>query len=114
MCTLFHWQASPLHVASDLSKGFEASPVLLVMPEISAPSLSKFRYIRESHVGGEARLNATFDRLRPEDCCDCGADCLSTDANCNCSLETGGEFAYNKEGLLKEKFINQVRNRVAI
>jgi len=99
-----------LNLHSDLSRGFEASPILLVMPETCAPSLSKFRYIRESHVGGEARLNATFDRLRPEDCCECGADCLLVGSNCNCSGETGGEFAYNSEGLLKEKFINQVRN----
>lgn len=93
---------------TDLSRGFEVSPVLLVMPETCAPSLSKFHYIRESHVAGEARLNATFDRLRAEDYCGCAADCLSEPDKCNCTRETGGDFAYTTEGLLKDKFINQV------
>jgi len=60
-------------------------------------------------VGGEARLNATFDRLGLEDCCQCDADCLSLGGHCNCSRETGGEFAYTRGGVLKEKFIDQVR-----
>lgn len=97
-----------MHVHSDLSKGLEAHPVLLVTQGTCAPSLSKFHYIRESIVRGEARLNATFDRLREVDSCQCDADCFLEDGTCNCSLETGGEFAYTSCGRLKEKFIDQV------
>ncbi|KAM1640559.1 hypothetical protein ACFXTN_009695 [Malus domestica] len=45
-------------------------------------------------------------RISVEDCCtDCSGDCLSVAIPCACARETGGEFVYTPQGLLKEDFL---------
>lgn len=40
-------------------------------------------------------------------CAKCCGDCLSVALPCACAAETGGEFVYTQEGLLKEKFLDE-------
>ncbi|RVW77260.1 Histone-lysine N-methyltransferase SUVR4 [Vitis vinifera] len=48
------------------------------------------------------------DITKDEDCCsNCFGDCTSLAIPCACARETGGEFAYQQGGLVKEKFLEE-------
>ncbi|KAM0878310.1 hypothetical protein ACQ4PT_034959 [Festuca glaucescens] len=47
-------------------------------------------------------------KIGGEDCCaDCFGDCLSSPEPCACARQTGGEYAYTLEGLVRPAFIDE-------
>ncbi|KAG4996055.1 hypothetical protein JHK84_027099 [Glycine max] len=94
------------HDANDLTKGEENVEIPWVNETTSdfAPS---FNYIPQNLVFQDAYVNISLSRIGGEDCCStCMGNCvLST--TCACANKTGGKFAYNTEGLLKEEFLEE-------
>nr|GEX70010.1 histone-lysine N-methyltransferase SUVR4 [Tanacetum cinerariifolium] len=90
---------------SDITKGREKIEVSL-RNEIGI-ELPKFVYITQNTTFQNAYVPFSLARISDEDCCKkCSGDCLSSRVlPCACSRETGGEFAYTPEGLLKDKFL---------
>ncbi|CAN8260473.1 unnamed protein product [Cochlearia groenlandica] len=91
---------------SDISKGSEKVKISLV-DEVGSAEVPKFTYIPHNIVYQSAYVHVSLARISDEDCCeDCKRDCLSADFPCSCARETNGEYAYTKEGLLKEDFLD--------
>ncbi|XP_002521994.3 histone-lysine N-methyltransferase SUVR4 isoform X1 [Ricinus communis] len=90
---------------SDISKGAENVPISLVN-EIGDEELPKFMYMPQSIIYQNAYLQISLARISDDDCCSsCLGDCLSSPIPCACARETGGEFAYTQQGLLKQEFL---------
>ncbi|XP_062019052.1 histone-lysine N-methyltransferase SUVR4-like isoform X2 [Rosa rugosa] len=101
----------PIIYKSDITKSTEKVPISLV-DDVGIESLPKFNYIPQNIIYQNANLNISLSRIADEDCCpDCFGDCLSAAFPCACARETGGEFVYTPEGLLKEDFLS---NRMAL
>ncbi|PRQ41680.1 putative histone-lysine N-methyltransferase chromatin remodeling SET family [Rosa chinensis] len=97
----------PLRCISDITKSTEKVAISLV-DEVGNGSLPKFNYIPHNIIYENAHLNISLSRIADEDCClDCSGDCLSSALPCACAHETGGEFVYTPEGLLKEEFLSK-------
>lgn len=94
------------HRISDITKGTENVQISLV-DETGNEDLPKFTYIPHNLVFQNAYVHISLARIADEDCCsNCSGDCLSLSIPCACACETGGEFAYTRQGLLKEEFLN--------
>ncbi|XP_073223001.1 probable inactive histone-lysine N-methyltransferase SUVR2 isoform X2 [Cicer arietinum] len=90
----------------DISKGSEKIKISL-LDETESEDFPKFNYIPCNVIYQSANVNISLARIADEDCCsDCSGDCLSLSLPCACSQETGGEFAYSSQGLLKDKFLS--------
>ncbi|XP_022149816.1 histone-lysine N-methyltransferase SUVR4 isoform X2 [Momordica charantia] len=95
-----------LHHMYDLTKGEEKVKISWVN-EIGKESLPKFNYIPNNIIFQNANVNISLARISEDECCSsCSGDCLLSSYPCACARETGGEFAYTRQGLLKEEFIN--------
>lgn len=93
-------------IVTDITKGSESVQISLV-DEFGTEKVPKFTYIPHNIVYQSAYLHVSLARICEEDCCaNCNGDCLSADFPCACARETSGEYAYTKEGLLKEKFLD--------
>lgn len=91
---------------SDITKGSESVEISLV-DDIGSEDVPKFTYIPHNIVYQSAYVHVSLARISDEDCCaNCKGDCLSAVLPCTCARETSGEYAYTKEGLLKEKFLD--------
>lgn len=91
---------------SDITKGSESVEISLV-DDVGSEEVPKFTYIPHNIVYQNAYVHVSLARISDEDCCvDCKGDCLSADVPCACARETSGEYAYTKEGLLKEEFLD--------
>ncbi|XP_022929591.1 histone-lysine N-methyltransferase SUVR4-like [Cucurbita moschata] len=98
---------SSLHHMHDLTKGAEKVKISWVN-ELGNESIPKFNYIPNNLIFQNASVNISLARISEDDCCSsCSGDCLLSSYPCACARETGGEFAYTREGLLKEEFLNQ-------
>ncbi|KAK4573207.1 hypothetical protein RGQ29_031250 [Quercus rubra] len=96
-----------IYDANDLTKGEERVKISWVN-EINNDCLPAFMYIPQNLVFENAHVNFTLSHIRDEDCCmACLGDCLSLTTPCPCANETGGQFAYTKEGLLREEFLEE-------
>ena len=96
-----------IYDANDLTKGEERVKISWVN-EINNDCLPAFMYIPQNLVFENAHVNFTLSHIRDEDCCmACLGDCLSLSTPCPCANETGGQFAYTKEGLLREEFLEE-------
>ncbi|CAK8572301.1 unnamed protein product [Lathyrus sativus] len=94
----------------DITKGSENVKVSL-LDETKSEEFPKFNYIPCNVIYQCANVNISLARIADEGCCaDCSGDCLSLSFPCACSQETGGEFAYSSNGLLKEKFLTDCIN----
>ncbi|KAL5068590.1 hypothetical protein RYX36_019477 [Vicia faba] len=94
----------------DITKGSENVKVSL-LDETESEDFPKFNYIPGNVIYQCANVNISLARIADEGCCaDCSGDCLSLSFPCACSQETGGEFAYSSNGLLKEKFLTDCIN----
>ncbi|XP_060966279.1 histone-lysine N-methyltransferase SUVR4 isoform X2 [Cannabis sativa] len=101
----FKVQKKPYNFLEDISKGTEKVGISL-LDEIGNERIPKFNYIPQSIIYQNANINISLARIVDEDCCSsCSGDCLSSSLPCACACETGGEFAYTPQGLLKEKFL---------
>ncbi|KAM7521748.1 hypothetical protein LguiA_011650 [Lonicera macranthoides] len=95
------------HDFSDIAKGQERIKIPLVN-EINSESPPSFHYIPQNVVLEKAYLNFSMARIGDDNCCSaCFGDCLLSSTPCACLHETGGEFAYTSEGLVKEKFLDE-------
>ncbi|CAN8269689.1 unnamed protein product [Cochlearia groenlandica] len=91
---------------SDITKGSESVEISLV-DDVGTEEVPKFTYIPHNIVYQDAYVPVSLARISDEDCCaNCKGDCLLADFPCTCALETSGEYAYTKEGLLKEDFLD--------
>ena len=98
-------ERNSFHFISDITKGSEKVKISLI-DEIGSEDLPKFNYIPHSIIYQSANLNISLARISDEGCCsDCSGNCLSLSLPCACARETGGEFAYTPQGLLKEEFL---------
>lgn len=95
-----------MHHMNDLTKGTEKVKISWVN-ELGNESIPKFNYIPNNLIFQNANVNISLARISEDDCCSsCSGDCLLSSYPCACARETGGEFAYTQEGLLKEEFMN--------
>ncbi|XP_062084357.1 histone-lysine N-methyltransferase SUVR4 [Humulus lupulus] len=98
-------QKRPAKLLPDISKGTEKMKVSL-LDEVGNENFPKFNYIPQSIIYQNANINISLARVVDEDCCSsCSGNCLSSPLPCACARETGGEFAYTPQGLLKEEFL---------
>lgn len=96
-----------LHDVIDISKGQERVVISLVN-EINSECPPAFHYIPQNAVFQNAYMNFSLARIGDNNCCStCCGDCLSLSTPCACAHETGGEFVYTAEGLVKEEFLNE-------
>ncbi|XP_010549653.1 PREDICTED: histone-lysine N-methyltransferase SUVR4 isoform X2 [Tarenaya hassleriana] len=90
----------------DISKGTEKVAISLV-DEVGNEDVPSFTYIPQNIVYQNAYVHISLARISDEDCCgSCEGDCLSAMVPCSCARETGGEYAYTKDALLKEEFLD--------
>ncbi|XP_028770680.1 probable inactive histone-lysine N-methyltransferase SUVR1 [Neltuma alba] len=90
---------------SDITKGSEKVEISLI-DEYGNGELPKFNYIPHNLIYQSANVNISLARIADEGCCsNCIGDCLSQSLPCACAQETGGEFAYTIQGLLKDEFL---------
>ncbi|KAJ0014847.1 hypothetical protein Pint_20362 [Pistacia integerrima] len=100
-----HDKKKPIQSISDITKGAENVKISLV-DDAGNENLPKFTYIPHNIVYQNAYVHISLARIADEDCCSsCSGDCLSFSIPCACARETGGEFAYTPQGLLKEEFL---------
>lgn len=93
-----------IHKINDITRGTEKLKISLI-DEIGI-DLPKFGYIAQNTTYQDAYVPFTLARIADENCCSrCNGDCLSSRVPCACSRETGGEFAYTPQGLLKDEFL---------
>ncbi|XP_027348802.1 histone-lysine N-methyltransferase SUVR4-like isoform X2 [Abrus precatorius] len=98
-------EGNSFHFIIDITKGSEEVKISLI-DEFGNDDLPKFNYIPCSIIYQSASVNISLARISDEGCCsDCSNDCLSSSLPCACAQETGGEFAYTPQGLLKEEFL---------
>lgn len=91
----------------DITRGEERQPISMVN-ENGVLELPKFFYISKNVVYNTAYVNFSLARISDHNfCSNCSGDCLSAPANCACTAETRGDFAYTAAGLVEEKFLNE-------
>ncbi|KAK6915317.1 Pre-SET domain, partial [Dillenia turbinata] len=94
------------HDISDISKGTERVKISLV-DDVGFDDLPKFNYISQNAPYQNAYVHASLARIDDESCCsDCSGNCLELSLPCACARDTGGEFAYTPQGLLKAQFLD--------
>ncbi|PQQ17571.1 putative inactive histone-lysine N-methyltransferase SUVR2 isoform X2 [Prunus yedoensis var. nudiflora] len=99
------------HDINDITKGAERVTIPWVNEMNSECPLSFF-YISRSLVFRDADVNFCLSGIGDGDCCStCLGDCLSVPARCACACQTGGEFAYTPEGLVKDDFLEECHSR---
>ncbi len=92
--------------AEDLSKGLEPVPVRVAECDVS--DISPFRYMPTNMVHGKAIVPCSLQSIGAGEFCGCGkGDCLNADIPCECAKETGGQFAYGANGLLRDMYLQQ-------
>ncbi|TKY52093.1 Histone-lysine N-methyltransferase SUVR4 [Spatholobus suberectus] len=98
-------EKNSFHFLGDITKGSENVKISL-LDETGSEDLPKFNYIPYNVIYQDANVNISLARIADEGCCaDCAGNCLSLSFPCACAQETGGEFAYTPDGLLKEDFL---------
>nr|KAJ0191188.1 hypothetical protein LSAT_V11C800425300 [Lactuca sativa] len=87
---------------NDIAKGQE-SVVISLVNEVNTECLPSFHYIPKNAVFQNAHVDFSLARIADDNCCPtCFDDCLTSSTPCPCALQSGGEFAYTSEGLVKE------------
>ncbi|CAN6232493.1 unnamed protein product [Urochloa humidicola] len=95
------------HDVNDIAKGEERVKIPIVNEVQDGVFPPPFRYIPQNITFQDAYINLSLARIGDENCCsDCFGDCLAEPLPCACATETGGEFAYTRDGLLKEEFLD--------
>lgn len=97
----------PKFDVEDITKGQESVKISLVN-EVDGSSPPSFFYIPQNLKYQNACVNVLLARIGDKDCCsDCSGDCLASKIPCTCAQETGGEFAYTSDGLVKEGILEE-------
>ncbi|KAI3678778.1 hypothetical protein L6452_38081 [Arctium lappa] len=96
-----------LHDANDIAKGQEAVIISLVNT-VNNECPPSFHYIPQNAVFQNAYVNFSLARIGDDNCCStCFGDCLKSSTVCACALQSGGEFAYTIDGLVKEELLDE-------
>ncbi|XP_031121913.1 histone-lysine N-methyltransferase SUVR4-like isoform X2 [Ipomoea triloba] len=102
-----HDNTSSLNEGIDITKGQEKIAISVVN-EVNSEHPPSFQYIPQNTVFQNAYVNISLARIGDDHSCStCSGDCLSLSVPCACAYETGGEFAYTEEGLVKEEFLKE-------
>ncbi|KAJ3680018.1 hypothetical protein LUZ60_016296 [Juncus effusus] len=97
----------PPHDHEDISRGLENIKIPIQMdPNSKEEYPPEFRYISSNISYQNAYVSISLARIGDDSCCsDCHGDCLQSPFPCACAAETGGCFAYTREGLLRKEFL---------
>lgn len=91
---------------NDIAKGQE-SVVISLVNEVNTECPPSFHYIPKNAVFQNAYVNFSLACISDDNCCPtCYGDCL-TSSTCTCAIQSGGEFAYTSEGLVKEELLDE-------
>lgn len=97
----------PIIDVIDIAKGQEKFAITVVN-EVNDERPPSFCYIRQNAIYQNAYANFSLARIAGNSCCStCSGDCLSLSIPCACSYESGGEFAYTADGLVKEELLEE-------
>ncbi|XP_076905177.1 putative inactive histone-lysine N-methyltransferase SUVR2 [Bidens hawaiensis] len=96
-----------LHDINDIAKGHE--PVIISLNNgVNTECPPAFHYISGNAVFQNAYVNFSLARIGDDNSCSaCFGDCLTSETACACALQSGGEFAYTKDGLVKPDLIDE-------
>uniref|UniRef100_A0A453P3T9 Histone-lysine N-methyltransferase SUVR4 n=1 Tax=Aegilops tauschii subsp. strangulata TaxID=200361 RepID=A0A453P3T9_AEGTS len=98
---------SPAHDVNDITKGEEHVSIPIINTVGNGILPPPFHYIPCNIIYQNAYVNLSLARIGDESCCSgCFGDCLAEQLPCACATVTGGEFAYTRDGLLKEGFLD--------
>ncbi|KAJ7955468.1 Histone-lysine N-methyltransferase SUVR4 [Quillaja saponaria] len=87
-------------IVDDITRGEEKVKISLVN-NYGADNPPNFFYIQQNLVCRKAYVNFTLARISDDECCsECYGNCLSPPIPCARARETGGEYAYTKDGLV--------------
>ncbi|KAF5763112.1 putative [histone H3]-lysine(4) N-trimethyltransferase chromatin remodeling SET family [Helianthus annuus] len=96
-----------LHDINDIAKGQE-SVIISLVNTVNTECPPAFHYISGNAVFQNAYVNFSLARIGDDNCCSaCFGDCLTSATGCACALQSGGEYAYTKEGLAKAELIDE-------
>ncbi|XP_076910192.1 putative inactive histone-lysine N-methyltransferase SUVR2 [Bidens hawaiensis] len=96
-----------LHDINDIAKGHE-SVIISLVNEVNTECPPAFHYISGNAVFQNAYVNFSLARIGDDNSCSaCFGDCLTSETACACALQSGGEFAYTKDGLVKSDLIDE-------
>lgn len=90
----------------DIAKGHE-KVVIPYANEVNSEYPPSFRYIPRNVVFQNAYVNFSLARIGESGCAACSDNCLLSLTPCACSHETGGDYAYTLEGLVKEELLEE-------
>lgn len=95
------------YYVDDITRGEEILKISLVN-EINNECQPTFYYIPKNITYRNAYVKFLLARISDENCCsNCIGDCTSLEIPCACAGETGGEFAYTPQGLVKDDFLQK-------
>jgi Pre-SET motif len=98
----------PAHDSTDIARGEERFSIPVFNDYTSDLTPPTFAYIPQNLVRENAYLNICLAQIGEDNCCaDCYGDCLAAPVPCACARETGGEFAYNDEGIVRRVFLDE-------
>lgn len=100
--------APTMHYYDDISRGEETVQISIERNVSSHEEYPlQFHYIARNIPYQNAYISISLARIGDESCCsDCFDDCLQKPFACACASETAGVFAYTKEGLLHDEFLD--------
>ncbi|XBJ04755.1 hypothetical protein VPH35_023647 [Triticum aestivum] len=97
-----------IHDITDISKGEENVRISIADESGREKCPPSFYYMPTNAVSQNALVSMFLAKIGSEDCCpECFGNCLSAPAPCACARETGGEYAYTLDGLVKPAFIDE-------
>ncbi|KAG6416217.1 hypothetical protein SASPL_123642 [Salvia splendens] len=101
-----HTENKEHRVEETNAKGQEKVIISLVN-EVNSESPQSFYYIRENVVFQSASVNFSLSHIGDSSCSACSGNCLSSSAPCACAHLVRGEFAYTKDGLVKDGLLKE-------
>ncbi|CAM0945203.1 unnamed protein product [Alopecurus aequalis] len=100
-------QMKPIYDVMDITKGEENVSIPIINDRGNGILPPHFHYIPGNITFQNAHISISLARIGDENCCSgCFGDCLAQQIPCACARETGGEFAYTRDGLLREVFLD--------